>query len=101
MQIVPLQNIPNQEFTIVLNNSAYRIALRSLQAFTYVSVWQDGELLFYNQICTPNNWVNPYNYVSTNGKLYFKCLDNDYPTYTKFGDTQQMIFYAPDEIAGV
>lgn len=98
MQIIPLQNIPNQVFSITLNEVDYRIALRTIQGFTLISVWQNGDILFYNQLCVPNSFVNPYDYVSQNGKLYFRCLDDEYPNYNLFGNTQQLYFLTPDEV---
>lgn len=98
MYAIPLQNVPNQSFNIVLNDENYRLDVRTIQDFTYISAWINDELLFYNQLCTPNNWVNPYNYVSVNGKLYFRCLDNEYPIYTQFGNTQQLLFLTPAEV---
>ena len=99
MWVVPLKNVPNQTFNIVLNGEDYRLMLKTIQGATFLSAWINGELLFYNQLCTPNNWVNPYNYVSVNGKLYFRCLDDNYPFYTNFNQTQNLIFYTPEEVA--
>lgn len=98
MQIIPLQNIPNQAFSVVLNGVDYRVALRTIQGMTFMSVWVGGEVLFYNQLCTPNNWVNVYDYISVNGKFYFRCLEEEYPTYTQFGITQSLIFYNAEEV---
>lgn len=98
MMMIPLQNIPNQVFDITLNDVDYRIAVRTIQDLTLLSVWENGEVLFYNQLCAPNAFVNPYNYVSKNGKLYFKCLDDEYPNYKLFGNTQQLYFLTADEV---
>lgn len=98
MFIVPLDTVPNQEFSIVLNGLDYHIALRTIQGLTYMSCWVGQKPLFYNQLCTPNNWVNVYDYISINGKFYFKCLENNYPTYPQFGVTQTLIFYTPEEV---
>lgn len=99
MYKIPLDKTPNQTFSIVLNGKDYRIAIRTIQNLTYMSVWVNSELLFYNQLCTPNAYVNPYNYVSVNGKFYFESLDNNYPNYTQFGVTQSLLFYTQEEVA--
>ena len=78
MYLIELSQIPNQTFTIMLDNVNYKIALRTIQDMTYMSVWANGEILFYNQLCVPNAFVNPYNYVSQGGKFYFRCLDSEY-----------------------
>lgn len=98
MYLIELDKIPNQTFTIMLNNVNYRIELRTIQNSTYMSAWANGDILFYSQLCTPNMFVNPYNYVSDNGKFFFKCLDNEYPTYKSFGKTQSLYFYTKDEV---
>lgn len=98
MQIIDLANIPNQIFNVILNNTDYRLQLKTIQGLTLLSAWRNGELLFYNQVCVPNGYVNPYDYVSTNGKLFFKCNDNEYPHYTKFNNTQKLYFLTPEEV---
>ncbi len=99
MITIPIDNIPNQEFDIALGDYDYHIQLRTIQGFTYMSVWENDQPLCYSQICTPNNFINQYKYISVNGKLYFKCLDNEYPNYTKFNITQNLLFLTPDEVA--
>lgn len=101
MQLIQLQKLPNQVFNVTLNDELYRIAIRTIQDLTFISVWKNDEPLFYNQICTPNAFVNPYNYVSSNGKLYFQCLDNEYPNYKQFGNTQQLYFLTPEEVSAL
>lgn len=98
MQLVELKNIPNQIFNIVLNDVDYRIQVKTIQDLTFISVWVGGEVLFYNQICVPNGFVNPYNYLSQNGKLFFRCLDNEYPNYRQFSNTQWLYFLTPKEV---
>lgn len=98
MLLVPIKNIPNQMFSITLGDVGYRVALRTIQGLTFMSVWVNDEPLFYNQICTPNNWVNQYDYISVNGKFYFYCLDDEYPSYEKFGITQALYFMTPEEV---
>lgn len=98
MQLIELQNIPNQIFNIILNNVDYRIQLKTVQGLTLLSAWRNDEVIFYNQICTPNEYVNPYDYVSLNGKLFFESLDDEYPNYKNFGNTQRLYFFTPEEV---
>jgi len=98
MYLVNLDKIPNQTFNVMLDNVDYRVALRSIKGLTYMSLWANGELLFYNQLCTPNAPVNPYRYVSINGRFCFACDTDDYPYYTQFGETQQLYFITQEEI---
>ena len=101
MQVVPLKNIPNQSFYITLNDVDYRIVVRTMQGLTFLSVFVNGVPLFYNQLCTPNAFINPYSYVSINGKFYFGCLDEEYPNYKQFGITQNLYFLTNSEVAAL
>jgi hypothetical protein len=101
MRTVNIQNIPNQMFSTVLNGDVYRIALRTIQGNTYMSVWLNDDILFYNQICTPNGFVNPYNYVSNGGKFFFRCSDEEYPNYAKFNKTQKLLFLNEEEVSEI
>lgn len=96
---IDLDRIPNQMFNIMLENVLYRVQLRTIQGLTYMSVWENNEVLFYSQLCCPNIFVNPYNYVGIGGKFLFSCMDNEYPNYEKFGNTQELLFYSAEEIA--
>ena len=95
---IPIKNTPNQELTTSIGNVFYKIDLRTIQENTYMSVWANGEPLFYSQLCVPNEYVNPYNYLSTNGKFYFSCLDNEYPFFKAFNNTQELLFFTTDEV---
>lgn len=98
MYLIDLSVIPNQIFTIMLDNVNYRVQLRTIQGLTYMSVWANGDILFHNQLCMPNAFVNPYNYVGMGGKFYFKCLDDNYPYYKNFGNTVELRFYTAEEV---
>jgi hypothetical protein len=98
MYNINLANIPNQEFEFVVGKKTFMVQLRTIQGLTFASIFLDGEPLLYSQICTPNSFINLYRYISVGGKFYFKCVDNEYPNYEKFGSTQQLVFYTEDEL---
>ena len=98
MFTVELNKVPNQELTFIVDNNAFRVQLRTIQDLTFMTVFLNEQPLIYSQLCTPNNFVNLYNYISVGGKFYFKCIDEEYPNYKKFGDTQHLIYYTADEL---
>lgn len=98
MYNVELQKLPNQELTYIVGDKSFRVQLRTIQDLTFASIFLDDEPLLYSQICVPNNFINMYRYISAGGKFFFKCVDNEYPNYKKFGDSQQLLFYTEDEL---
>ena len=98
MYIVDLNKTPNQELTFIESDRAFRVQLRTIQDLTFMTVFLNEQPLIYSQLCTPNNFVNLYNYISVGGKFFFQCIDEEYPNYRKFGDTQHLVFYTEDEL---
>lgn len=98
MYKIKIANIPNQEFEFVYNDSTFTVQLRTIQELTFASIFLDGEPLLYSQICSPNNFINLHKYISAGGKFYFKCVDNEYPYFEKFGNSQELLFYTEDEL---
>jgi hypothetical protein len=98
MYNVELSQIPNQEFTYTVGNDTFRIKLRTIQDLTFADIFLGDKPLLYSQLCTPNNFINLYRYISAGGKFYFKCVDNEYPNYKKFGGAHQLLFYTEDEL---
>lgn len=98
MYVVNINKVPNQELTFIESDRAFRIQLRTIQDLTFMTVFLNEQPLIYSQLCTPNNFVNLYNYISVGGKFFFQCIDEEYPNYKKFGDTQHLVFYTEDEL---
>lgn len=98
MYTVNLNKVPNQELTFIVDDKTFRIQLRTIQDLTFMTVFLNENPLIYSQLCTPNNFVNLYNYISAGGKFFFRCIDEEYPNYNKFGDTQHLLFYTEDEL---
>ena len=98
MYTIDLLKTPNQELSYIVGNRNFVVQLRTIQELTFASIFLDGEPLVYSQLCTPNNFINLYRYISVGGKFYFKCTDNEYPNYKKFGESHQLLFYTEDEL---
>ena len=98
MYKIKLSNIPNQELEFLYDSKNFTVKLRTIQDLTFASIFLDGEPLLYSQICSPNNFINLHKYISVGGKFYFKCVDNEYPHFEKFGNSQELLFYTEDEL---
>lgn len=98
MYKVDLRKTPNQELTFIVDSDAFRVQLRTIQGLTFASIFLNETPLLYSQLCTPNNYINLYDYISASGKFFFKCVDNEYPNYEKFGESQELLFYTKEEL---
>lgn len=98
MYKIELQKTPNQELTFVIDGKVFLVKLRTIQEMTFADIALNGEWLLHSQLCLPNNFINLYKYISAGGKFFFKCVDNEYPNFRKFRDSQELLFYTEDEL---
>ena len=102
MYIIPLEQTPNQEFSVTIDDVFYQIRLR---------YWSpDNEGVIFSQVkvgdnewtgstrCVPYQSLIPYTYQTNGGNFYFICTDNHYPDYTKFNVEHKLIYMTNEEL---
>lgn len=95
---IDVQRIPNQEFEKEIDGVRYTIKLRSFNNMTLADITIDDEVVKHGVRVCPNTLIIPYEYLTKGGNFMFYCMDNDYPYYTKFGITQQLVYLTDEEI---
>ena len=98
---IDLQQIPNQEFIRIVDNVRYRICLRSFHNLTLADVYINDVAVKNGLRCAANEPLIPYKYLTEGGNFVFVCLNNDYPYYTKFGETQTLVYMTTEEMERV
>ncbi len=102
MQILTLQNIPNQEQTITLDQVKYILTFRTIGWRTYATININGAAT--NAVdgaqCMPNEAILPYRYLETpGGNFVFDTPNDEYPLYTQFGITHRLLYASVAELA--
>ena len=95
---IDVQQIPNQEFEKEINGVRYTIKLRSFHDITLADITIDDTVVKHGIRVCANTLLIPYAYTTKGGNFMFYCMDNDYPYYTKFGVTQQLVYLTDAEI---
>lgn len=99
MNIVNIQNIPNQKFSFNADGFAYTVQLRTSDGVTLADVAIDGVIVCTSTLCVPSGWLIPFPYMrGSAGNLRFVCVKNEYPYYEKFGNTQTLYYYSAAEM---
>ena len=101
MNLITLQQIPNQEVIITLNGSRYKIQIKSASGFMTYGITRDGEVIIENG----NRIVNgapllPYKHMEA-GNFILDVPDSELPDYTKFESTQFLIYVSQEELEAV
>lgn len=100
MQIIPLQSVPNQELSCLLDGLRYVITLKELDSeMCMVTIERDGVVLVSNARAVAGYAILRYQYLQQGaGNFAFVTANDEYPHYSKFNTTQQLIYASDAEI---
>lgn len=96
-EIIPLQAIPNQTFTIQLDNSLYVITIKFVINIMTVTIIRDNVLIISNVRAIPEQKIIPYRYLEA-GNFIITTENNEYPIYSQFGLTQYLVYLTQSEL---
>ncbi len=97
MQLVPIQAIPNQSFTINLDNNLYGISIKETEGVMSVSIERDNVLIVENNRVPAGAPLLPYRYQEA-GNFIFITANFQLPYYTKFNVTQTLVYFSTEEL---
>lgn len=93
VQQIPIDPIPYQEFSVILNGQNCVIVLRQIAERLYSDLTVDDIPVFSGRICQNGTAVNLYSDKDFSGKLSFvDTLGNDNPQYEGLG-TRWLLLY--------
>ncbi len=96
--LISLSPIPNQSFTIRLEDHEYNIRLHVAKTIMAVDIIRDGEPLQLGIRAEAQTFLLPYHY-QTIGNFIIATFNGDYPEYTKFGNTQFLFYFTSTELS--
>lgn len=91
-------NNPNQSVNFSYGTNSYRIHLYTFKGFTLADVYLNNEAVVNGARCVPDQLIVQNESALTDGNFAFICVDKDYPYYTKFNRSQQLVFLTAQEI---
>ena len=103
---IDLNNLPNQNFTISINDIDMEVNIRLAgeddNRIMFFSLLINDEYICPNVPVFSNQGVLPYPYMvsEVGGNFYFITENDDYPNYENFGTTCKLYFLTEDELNG-
>lgn len=86
MQVVPVQAVPNQVFSILLGGQACQIGLVTRFFGLYMDLAVNNEPILSGVVCQNLNRIVRYSYLGFVGDFWFKDTQgSDDPVYTGLG----------------
>ena len=102
MQAINLQNIPNQEFSIMLEGVLFDLTLRAINDCMYCDVTANGNPVVSGARCVAGYQIMPYLYQEgISGNFTFQTLNYELPWWEEFGISQYLIYATASDLASV
>lgn len=99
MYEIVLNPIPNQSFSVTIDNNEYDLEIRTYGKFTFLSIWRGNVNLLNNQRVYGNQPIIMYDYLTDSGDFYF--IGDEDPTYENFGKSVQLYYILDTELKDV
>lgn len=102
LQQVPLQAIPNQSLSLVLDNNQWDITVKFTGGVTTVSLALNGEDVMDSALAAAGALIIPTLYQEQNsGNFFFVTSQFQMPNYSQFGITQFFLYASASDLAAV
>lgn len=98
MRQINLLSVPNQAFTVTLNNRSWSIAIKKAVNCMFADISVNNETILKGQRVLPNQLVIPYKFLSLGGNFVLTTMNDELPDYQRFGIDQEFYYLTPEEI---
>jgi hypothetical protein len=99
MQVIPLQPIPSQTFTVTLNNQLCQINVYQKRYGLFLDLFVGGVLILGGVICENLNRIVRNSYLGFSGDLtFFDNQGTSDPIYTGLGTRYSLLYLAPSDL---
>jgi hypothetical protein len=100
MQIVPIQALARQQFTITFDKLQFDITLTNINGCTYATILRAGVPIVAAALCVSGFQIMPSRYMEgTTGNFAFDTPNDENPYFENFGITHFLLYATADELA--
>lgn len=99
---IPLDAIPNQSLSVRLDSRRFEITVQATSGVVSATITRDDEMLVQGLRCAASTPLLPFRYLEDDaGNFVFLTEDGEYPDYTKFDSTHQLVYLSGAELADI
>lgn len=97
MQVIPVNPIPNQSFTIRIDGIRMALRIKEARGLMVADFTREDVLILTATPLLAGETLIPYSYLQ-NGNFVVLTTNRELPDWRKFGSSQQLIFLSQEEI---
>ena len=98
--LITLQAIPNQSFSVRLDVDRYDISIVSIPGAMAATITRNDEIIVSGQRCVAGFPIIPFRYLEK-GNFMFTTENDEMPYYEQFGSTQFLYFTPAEELSEI
>lgn len=99
MQQIPLQQLPNQSFSLILDSNQWAFLIKTVEGVTVISLTLNGNDIIDSALAVSGSFIIPAQYLENGaGNFFFVTQNNELPYYTAFNITQSLIYISAAEL---
>jgi hypothetical protein len=98
MMSIPIQAIPNQSFSLILDSNNWNFLLKTAEDTTVVSLTLNGNDIIDSVRAVSGSLIIPSQY-EENGNFFFTTANFELPFYTFFNISQSLIYVNASELS--
>lgn len=98
MRIIPLSAIPNQEFSVRLDDTRLVLRIKEARGVMVADVQRDDLVLVSATRVLAGELIIPYTYLQQ-GNFLILTVDDELPDWRQFGVTQTLVYLTEEEMA--
>ncbi len=100
MQQIPLQAVPTQSFSVILDGNQWDWRIELVNDAIAVSILRNGTLIINGLNIVGGMRIIPSEYEEA-GNFVLVTMNQQIPDYTKFGTGQQLIYLSAEELSAI
>lgn len=97
MNLVDIQSIPNQKFSVTLENSFYDIAIKEANGAMAIDIVRDGVAIVTGQRIVAGTMIIPYLYLET-GNFFMINMADSLIYYPEFSVSQFLVYLSRQDL---
>lgn len=98
MRIIPLSTVPNQEFSVRLDDRRWVLRIKEANNVMVADISRDSVTLLSATRVLAGELIIPYRYLQT-GNFLLMTLADDLPDWRQFNSTQVLVYLTAEEVA--
>jgi len=101
MLVIEIESIPNQEFSTTIGGDRWDFILKQAVTSMAATISLNDQVILSGQRIVAGTPIIPYKYLQSHGNFLITTVNDQIPTWERFGVDQFLTYASAEEIASL